>query len=189
MSSQINEELILLLMSMYGGLVLIVCYDSIRILRRIFKASTLRVIIEDVIFWAVASIFMFDILLKYNYGRPRYFAIGAALGVMALFEWFIGRHLIDKLSVSLKKIMNTLLKPLKKTVKMIKLKYSKATIKVRKKVKKCPNKEEHRQGSRREQKQDRRGRKGNRQGHRQDQKDKPLPHRLQNDQGQQQQAD
>ncbi|MFQ9516698.1 MAG: spore cortex biosynthesis protein YabQ [Eubacterium sp.] len=142
MSPQINEELILLLMSMYGGLVLILCYDSIRIFRRLFSASIFRVIVEDFIFWTVAAIFMFNILLKYNYGRPRYFAIGAALGVMALFEWFIGRHIVDKLSGILKKIMNTLLKPLKKVWKVIKLKYSRLMIHIRKKVKKCPDKHE-----------------------------------------------
>lgn len=142
MSSQINEELMLLLMSMYGGLILILCYDSIRIFRRLFTASILRVIIEDIVFWTVASIFMFNILLKYNYGRPRYFAVGAALGVMALFEWLVGRHIVDKLSAILKKIMNTLLKPLKKALKMIKLKYNRSMNRIRKKVKKCPSKEE-----------------------------------------------
>lgn len=144
MSPQIKEELMLLLMSMYGGLVLIVCYDLIRIFRRLFTASILRVIVEDVIFWSVASIFMFNILLKYNYGRPRYYAIGATLGMMALFEWFIGRHLIDKVSLILRKIMNTLLKPLKKILKMIKLKTNKVIIFIRKKVKECPNNEEQR---------------------------------------------
>lgn len=144
MSPQIKEELMLLLMSMYGGLVLIVCYDLIRIFRRLFTASILRVIVEDVIFWSVASIFMFNILLKYNYGRPRYYAIGATLGMMALFEWFIGRHLIDKVTLILRKIMNTLLKPLKKILKMIKLKTNKVIIFIRKKVKECPNNEEQR---------------------------------------------
>ena len=72
MSPAINEELLVLAMCAYGGLVLMVCYDAIRIFRRVFRASIIRVIVEDVIFWTVAALFIFQIFFKYNYGRPRY---------------------------------------------------------------------------------------------------------------------
>lgn len=36
MSLQISEESMLIVMSVYGGLVLVLCYDVIRVLRRIF---------------------------------------------------------------------------------------------------------------------------------------------------------
>ena len=39
MSPAINEELLVLAMCAYGGLVLMVCYDAIRIFRRDFRAS------------------------------------------------------------------------------------------------------------------------------------------------------
>lgn len=133
-TSNINNELILLAMSVYGGLVLTLCYDAIRIFRRIFKASSVRVIVEDVIFWTVAAIFMFDILLKYNYGRLRYFVIIAMLGSMTLFEWIIGRRMVDKVAKLIRKILNTLLKPLKKMIGKIKLKTSKKFKNTRKKV-------------------------------------------------------
>lgn len=142
MSSQIGEEVLLLLMSIYGGLILVLCYDLMRIMRRVFQASVLRVIMEDIIFWTVAAIFMFDIFLKYNYGRPRYFAIGAALGTMALFEYFIGRRLVDKISVFLKKIMTILLKPLKKVRKVIKLKMKSLKEFIQKRMGKCHKKKE-----------------------------------------------
>ena len=142
MSPQIGEEVLLLFMSVYGGLVLVLCYDLMRVMSRVFKASTLRVIIEDVIFWTVAAIFMFDIFLKYNYGRPRYFAIGAALGTMALFEYLIGRRLVDKTALLLRKILTILLKPLKKVLKAIKLKNRSIKEFIRKKVSKCHKKEE-----------------------------------------------
>lgn len=149
MSSQISEEVTLFLMSMYGGLILVLCYDVIRVFRRLFVATVVRVIAEDVIFWTTASIFMFNILLKYNYGRPRYFAIGAALGVMALFEWLVGRHIIDKGSKVLKKIIIIFLNPLKKFLKVIKLKNRKVISSVRKKGRKWHNKKEDRDGHRR----------------------------------------
>ena len=43
MSPAINEELLVLAMCAYGGLVLMVCYDAIRIFRRVFRASIIRV--------------------------------------------------------------------------------------------------------------------------------------------------
>ena len=114
MSPAINEELLVLAMCAYGGLVLMVCYDAIRIFR--------RVIVEDVIFWTVAALFIFQIFFKYNYGRPRYYGVIAVLGTMALFEWLVGKRVVEKCAVILTKIMKTLLKPLKKLKKVITIK-------------------------------------------------------------------
>ena len=95
MSPAINEELLVLAMCAYGGLVLMVCYDAIRIFRRVFRASIIRVIVEDVIFWTVAALFIFQIFFKYNYGRPRYYGVIAVLGTMALFEWLVGKRVVE----------------------------------------------------------------------------------------------
>ena len=110
MSPAINEELLVLAMCAYGGLVLMVCYDAIRIFRRVFRASIIRVIVEDVIFWTVAALFIFQIFFKYNYGRPRYYGVIAVLGTMALFEWLVGKRVVEKCAVILTKIMKTLKK-------------------------------------------------------------------------------
>ena len=109
-------------MDAYGGLVLMVCYDAIRIFRRVFRASIIRVIVEDVIFWTVAALFIFQMFFKYNYGRPRYYGVIAVLGTMALFEWLVGKRVVEKCAVILTKIMKTLLKPLKKLKKVITIK-------------------------------------------------------------------
>ena len=137
MSPAINEELLVLAMCAYGGLVLMVCYDAIRIFRRVFRASIIRVIVEDVIFWTVAALFIFQMFFKYNYGRPRYYGVIAVLGTMALFEWLVGKRVVEKCAVILTKIMKTLLKPLKKlkeekTVIQIKIQKIKRRINVRK---------------------------------------------------------
>ena len=105
MSPAINEELLVLAMCAYGGLVLMVCYDAIRIFRRVFRASIIRVIVEDVIFWTVAALFIFQMFFKYNYGRPRYYGVIAVLGTMALFEWLVGKRVVEKCAVILTKIM------------------------------------------------------------------------------------
>lgn len=121
MSVQINEEAMLIIMSIYGGLILILCYDAIRIFRRVFNVGWVRIIIEDVIFWTVAAIFMFNIYLKYNYGRPRFFSILFTVLTMLVFEWLIGRKFIDKVAGLLRKTVIKLLKPLKKYIKASKL--------------------------------------------------------------------
>lgn len=122
MSAHIGDEALLIIMSIYGGLILILCYDAIRIFRRVFNCGLARVIIEDILFWTIASIYMFEIYLKYNFGRPRFFSLVITLGVMAIFEIFIGSKIIDKAASILRKIINILCKPLKKLYKMIKLK-------------------------------------------------------------------
>ncbi len=122
MSLQISEEAMLIVMSVYGGLVLVLCYDVIRVFRRIFSVGWVRIIIEDIIFWTVAAIFMFNIYLKYNYGRPRFFSIILTIGTMFAYEWLIGRKIIDIVALKIKKIAIKILKPLKKILKRIKLK-------------------------------------------------------------------
>lgn len=132
MSSQIGEEAMLILMSIYGGLILIICYDVVRIFRRIFPAGIFRVITEDIIYWTIASIYMFNIFLKYNYGMPRFFSVIMVLGTMVMFESLVGRHLIDKLSKIMRKIIIFAAKPLKKVLKMIKLLFNKGNKNIKK---------------------------------------------------------
>ena len=122
MSLQISEEAMLIVMSVYGGLVLVLCYDAMRVFRRIFYVGWVRIVIEDIIFWTVAAIFMFNIYLKYNYGRPRFFSIVLTIGTMFAFEWFIGRKIIDVMALKIKRITGKILNPLKKVLKLIKLK-------------------------------------------------------------------
>ena len=136
MSGQISEEAMLILMSIYGGIVLIICYDVVRIFRRIFPAKLFRVIVEDAIYWTFASIFMFNIFLRYNYGKPRFFSVIMALGTMAVFEWIIGRKIIDALALRIKKLGRILAKPLKKLCKVVKLIFYKVIKNIRAKKEK-----------------------------------------------------
>ncbi len=114
MSPQISQEGLLIVMSLYGGLVLVVCYDMVRVCRRIFKVGIVSMIIQDVIYWTISAIFMFNIYLKYNYGRPRFFSIIFTLGIMALYEWLVGRKIVDRVAKFLCKVKTKLSKMLKK---------------------------------------------------------------------------
>lgn len=114
MSAQIGDEVQLLLISIYSGLIIIVCYDLIRIFRRICYAGVVRSIAEDVIFWSISAIYLFQMFLKYNYGSPRYYSVGAMALTMIFYEYLIGRHIVSYLADKMKKIIVFLLKPLKK---------------------------------------------------------------------------
>jgi spore cortex biosynthesis protein YabQ len=114
MEGQIAQETQLVLISIYSGMVLGMCYDVIRIGRRIKKASPIRSILEDVVFWTAASIYLFHMFLRYNYGSPRYYGVGAAAISMILFEWIVGRHFVAWGSKIIKRFMLIVLKPLKK---------------------------------------------------------------------------
>ena len=125
MNEQILEELQLLAVSIYAGLVFILCYDVIRIFRRVFPASMARSIIEDVLFWTAAAIYLFQLFLRYNYGSPRYYGIGATALTMLIYEWLVGRRIINPLSNRLRQFLRILLKPLKKIRNGFKLVYHK----------------------------------------------------------------
>ena len=43
----------------------------------------------------MAALFIFQIFFKYNYGRPRYYGVIAVLGTMALFEWLVGKRVVE----------------------------------------------------------------------------------------------
>ena len=142
MSPQIKEEFLLLIMSLYSGLILILCYDAIRIWRRIVQASVFRMIIEDTVYWAVAAIYIFNMYLKYNYGRPRFFSLLFMAGIMILYEQLIGRKIVDKVSIVLKTIIKSVAKPLKKAGKAIKLKAQGCLKPVEKRVRKWRSKDQ-----------------------------------------------
>ena len=49
-----------------------------------------------------------------NYGRPRFFSIIFTLGIMALYEWLVGRKIVDRVAKFLCKVKTKLSKMLKK---------------------------------------------------------------------------
>ena len=121
----IKDELILLFTSLYCGIIFAIVYDAIRIIRNLIKPHFIRVVIEDFIYWICVAYIFFSMLIKKNYGNLR---------------------LVLKISKVLEKIIRTLLKPLKKAWKRIKLRKTKIEEKFAKgnKVSRCRKKENHR---------------------------------------------
>ena len=64
------------------------------------------------------------------------FSVIMALGTMAVFEWIIGRKIIDALALRIKKLGRILAKPLKKLCKVVKLIFYKVIKNIRAKKEK-----------------------------------------------------
>ena len=142
----IKDELILLFTSLYCGIIFAIVYDAIRIIRNLIKPHFIRVVIEDFIYWICVAYIFFSMLIKKNYGNLRWYPILGMLLAMAVYEIIVGRKLVLKISKVLEKIIRTLLKPLKKAGKRIKLRKTKIEEKFAKgnKVSRCRKKENNR---------------------------------------------
>lgn len=116
MNKDIIIELMFFLISILWGAIILLAYDCLRILRRLIKHKTLLIGIEDLVFWVVASIFIFSMIYRENDGIIRGFSImGMALGMVAYY--YIFSDLIVKLVT---KLIQCLLKPFGFILKRIK---------------------------------------------------------------------
>lgn len=109
--SNLGQSTAFLWAMMLGG-GLSVVYDLFRLDRLIFKRSVLSVALADILFFIISSISVFCLLLITTNGQIRAFILG---GVLLGFLFF---------RLTLSKLMDWLLKPIKKAVNFIRKKYN-----------------------------------------------------------------
>lgn len=81
------EELYVLLVTVYGGILMGIIYDFYRGIRSNFNRGRIIRIIEDMLFWSVVTITGFLILHKTNSYDLRYYNVtGFILGVIIYFN-------------------------------------------------------------------------------------------------------
>lgn len=122
MSALITWEWGYLLASVMWGMVLALCYDFIRIFRRIVvHRGILWIFVEDIVFWMCCGFAVFHVTFLINDGVVRSFSIaGFVLGA------FIYRYATnDWLVESVSKMVNFVLKPLKILIKYFKIIFEK----------------------------------------------------------------
>lgn len=79
-----GKELLLFMKSLWYGSVLMITYDCLRILRRIFRHSVGVVAFEDLVFWIGSALFLFSRFFCENSGVLRtYMFVGTAVGILA----------------------------------------------------------------------------------------------------------
>ena len=115
MNPAITIELQFFLLSILWGGLLLLAYDVLRIFRRLIKHGIILVAIEDLIFWLLASLFIFTMIFQKNNGIIRGFSIiGMLLGII-LYHFSISEWLVK----SITNLIQTLLSPIKAAVKQI----------------------------------------------------------------------
>lgn len=73
MNEIIHGQVMFLLASLVCGMLLIVFYEPLRLLRCIFYHSKTVVCIEDILYWAAASIPVYMMFFYYNDGELRWY--------------------------------------------------------------------------------------------------------------------
>lgn len=85
-------QLFLLAAALGAGLLL--CYDFLRIFRRLVRHKTWGIAAEDLLFWLCCALVMFGFMYRMNEGVIRGFLVlGTAVG-MVLYSIFLSPHLI-----------------------------------------------------------------------------------------------
>lgn len=116
MNQAISVELKLFLISVLSGGILLLVYDLLRIIRRLIKQDSFLVALEDLFFWVGASLFIFAMMYRENNGVIRGFIIlGMAIG-MILYHNMFGDFFVDLIV----KLIRTLISPFVFALKKIK---------------------------------------------------------------------
>lgn len=121
MTKMISLELKFFLVSLLWGVILLLLYDVLRILRRFVKHSAFLVSVEDVVFWSISGVLIFVMIYEHNNGTIRGFAI-VAIGIgMILYHYLVSEYLIRFICMLLNAILGTLGRILKIIFKPMKM--------------------------------------------------------------------
>jgi spore cortex biosynthesis protein YabQ len=119
MNKAILVELRFFLTSVIWGMVLLVIYDVLRILRRVIKHNAFFVAFQDIIYWVVSSVLIFHMMYNQNNGIIRGFAILAMLLGMIIYHGIFSEFLVEGISSVINKVIYTIYKIISKTIHII----------------------------------------------------------------------
>lgn len=105
-SEDIFRELDFFAVSFVLGILLVLAYDCLRILRRLIRHGAVCISLEDLCYWIVAAFVIFAMLYQKNDGLIRGFSIcGIVLG-MLLYDKFISCYTVRYIALFLKKVIH-----------------------------------------------------------------------------------
>ncbi len=117
----IRQQIIYVTASFASGMVIMLAYDVLLIIRLIIRRPFVLTAIEDVLFWLGSGIFAFYVFYRCSEGVIRIYAVFAMLFGMWLFKWSIG----DRILLFTEKIIEKIRKCLKLLVSRCRMKISK----------------------------------------------------------------
>ncbi len=106
MSSDIQVEARLLVMSILTGAGLMALYDVLRVFRLLIRHGWIWTGVEDFIYWAFSGFVTFYLLYMENDGALRFYVIGSILLAMIIYDRLLSSNFLK------------LLKKAKKWIKM-----------------------------------------------------------------------
>jgi len=96
-----SGQAIIFLASALGGAVLGILFDALRAIRKLVRHKTAATAAEDALFWIVATLLMFWLLMQINDGAFRFYPLlGAVLGVV-LYVMTLSKLVIKMLVAAL----------------------------------------------------------------------------------------
>lgn len=111
MSLGIAGELQFFGLSLLRGILILLLYDLLRIFRRVVSHGTFAVAVEDICYWLITALLIFQLIYRENDGAIRGYAIAALVMGMVLYYFTLSKYLVNGISWVLKKILSFLLKP------------------------------------------------------------------------------
>lgn len=98
MSQGIVIELRFFMVSILWGALVLLAYDLLRVLRRIIRHRNLLVTIQDLLFWIIASVFIFTMIYVNNDGIIRGFSVMGMVIGMILYHYILSDAVVMILS-------------------------------------------------------------------------------------------
>lgn len=109
MSSRIQYEVWLMLLSLATGAWLMLAYDTLRVFRLVVRHGFIWTGIEDFLYWLYAGLVTFILLFEQNDGVFRAYVIGGVFLGMIMYDRFISRiffKVLKKIGKCLRMIIN-----------------------------------------------------------------------------------
>lgn len=110
-SETILKEADILLKAFATGVVLMLVYDLLRIVRKLIPHGAFLISLEDFLFWMGSAVVIFAMLFQENDGYLRAFSIGGVILGMALYALTLSRYVVKGAVFVLEKILYLLLRP------------------------------------------------------------------------------
>lgn len=117
MNEAIFVELQFFVISIFWGSLILIFYDALRIIRIIVKHSRFIIALQDIIYWILCGILIFQMMYKHNNGIIRAFSILGMLIGMIVYSYLFSQIIVDNLSLMLDRVITLIFKGLAFVVK------------------------------------------------------------------------
>ncbi len=111
MSPGILKELQFFGFAVLRGVLILALYDLLRIIRRIVPHGVWAIAFEDVAYWILTAVLIFQLLYRENYGAVRGYALLAVAVGMLSYHQTVSGFLVDHISGILKWCLGLLFRP------------------------------------------------------------------------------